>query len=262
MFQKRVGSPSFARRFAWVFLSALLVWPARADDPKAGQVMYECSGYVVATRQVVVSSRVSGQVIELDAEEGKAIQKGHVLARLDPSEYKTKVEIAAAGLKLARARLDKIKAKGNEHDFAVAEAEVARARAEVEQAQRHLDATTIRAPLAGTILRKKTEVGNLVSQRAFDIPSGICEIADLRELEVTVDIPERDISRLTRGQACLIQLDAFPRTTYQGQVSRIMPVADRARGAIPVRVKIAVPARDTQLRPEMRAVVKFLKDAA
>jgi RND family efflux transporter MFP subunit len=261
MLQKFVASPSSARRFVWFLLPALLAWPARADDPKAGQVVYECSGYVVPVRQVLVSSRISSQVIELDAEEGKAVQKGHVLARLDPTEYKMKLEIAAAGLEIARARLVKIKAKGNEHDFAIAGAEVARAKAEVEQAQWQLDGTTIRAPLSGTILMKRTEAGNRVNHRAFGGSSGICEIADLRELEVAVDIVERDISRFAKGQPCLIQLDAYPRTTYQGQVSRIMPVADRAKGTIPLRVKIVVPAKDTRLRPEMRAVVKFLKDS-
>jgi RND family efflux transporter MFP subunit len=259
MSQKHVLSSFPARRFAWLLLPTLFVLPIQADDPKGGRVVYECVGYVVCTRQVVVSSKVSGQVIELNAEEGKLVHKGDVLARLEATEYKPKLDAAVAGLQLARAKL---KTSSNEKDIAIAEAEVAVARAKVEQAQWQLDATTIRAPINGTILAKKTEAGNIVSHRAFQVSAGICEMADLRELEVTVDIPERDIGIVAKGQACRIQLDAFPKTTYKGQVSRIMPIADRAKGTIPVRVKIEVPDKDTQLRLEMRANVKFIGEDA
>jgi RND family efflux transporter MFP subunit len=236
----------------------LLALPALADEPRGRQVAYECAGYVVPIRPVVVSPKVSGQVIELNAEEGTVVHKGDVLARLENGAYKAQLEAAKAGLQLALAKLAKIKSGVNEKDLAIAEAEVARAKAEVEKAQWQLDATVVRAPLSGTILAKKTELGSIVSPRALNVSPSICELADLRELEVTIDVPERDVSRVAKGQACLIQLDAFPKTTYKGRVSRLMPVADRARGTIPVRVKIEVPDKDTQLRPEMRAVVKIL----
>ena len=54
----------------------------------------------------------------------------------------------------------------------------------------------IRAPSDGTILSKKTEVGNLVNPAAFNVAAGICEMADLTELEVDVSVPERDLERV------------------------------------------------------------------
>jgi HlyD family secretion protein len=58
-----------------------------------------------------------------------------------------------------------------------------------------------------------------------------------------------------------VRAEAFPDRPYQGFVSRIMPQADRAKGAVPVRVKIKIPPEEAgvYLRPEMGAVVVFLK---
>jgi RND family efflux transporter MFP subunit len=245
-------------RFAGVFLLAFLTSPIRADDPKGEPVVFEAAGYVVPCRLVTVSSKVSGQLIQINLEEGKFVKKGEVLARLEDTEFRTKLDAAKAELLIATTQLLKTKAEGKEEDVIIAEARVALARAKMQQAQVQLNATIIVAPISGTILTKKTEVGNVVNPRAFNLSPSICEMADLRELEVTIDVSERDISRLAKGQACLIQLDAFPKTTYKGQVARILPVADRAKGTFPVRVKIAVPDKDTQLKPEMHALVKFL----
>jgi len=86
-------------------------------------------------------------------------------------------------------------------------------------------------------------------------------MADLSDLEVELSIQERDIARVYKGQACRIRPEAFPERIYKGYVSRLMPIADRAKGAIPVRVKVEVP-RDEEgvyLKPEMGAIVTFLK---
>src|SRR5262249_3512664 len=54
---------------------------------------------------------------------------------------------------------------------------------------------------------------------------------------------ERDIAQVFQGQECRIVAEAFPnRKPYEGVVSRLMPTADRAKGAIPVRVKVKIPA--------------------
>jgi multidrug resistance efflux pump len=85
-------------------------------------------------------------------------------------------------------------------------------------------------------------------------------MADLSDLEVDLSIQERDIARVFVGQACQVRAEAYPDRTYRGVVSRLMPIADRAKGAIPVRVKLTVPAEEegVYLKPEMGAVVTFL----
>ena len=84
-------------------------------------------------------------------------------------------------------------------------------------------------------------------------------MADLSKLEVDLNIQERDVARVFKGQICQVRAEAFPRRVYDGVVSRLMPIADRAKGAVPVRVKLSIPAEEEgiYLKPEMGATVAF-----
>jgi multidrug resistance efflux pump len=142
----------------------------------------------------------------------------------------------------------------------VAKAEVQQAEAELAKAEWRLSNCTIRAPISGTILKKNAEEGNIVNSIAFNGSFSLCEMADLADLEVDLSIQERDISRIFKGQKCKVRAEAFPDRVYEGEVSRLMPIADRAKGAVPVRVKVAVSPEEegVYLKPEMGAVVSFL----
>ena len=144
--------------------------------------------------------------------------------------------------------------------IAAAKAEVSQAEAELAKAKWRLDNCTIRAPITGTILKKNAEEGNIVNSIAFNGSFSLCEMADLADLEVDLSIQERDISRIFKGQKCKIRAEAFPDRVYEGEVSRLMPIADRAKGAVPVRVKVVVSPEEegVYLKPEMGAIVSFL----
>ena len=154
----------------------------------------------------------------------------------------------------------------------VARAQVLEARANVAQAEKQLKNCTIIAPTNGVILTKKAELGGYVNPLAQAAAIYLCEMADLADLEVELDIQERDISRVTPGQHCRIMPEAgqhdeaFLKTHpdgYLGYVSRRLPVANRAKGAITVRVKVDVPLSeansDYYLLPDMGVLVSFLK---
>jgi len=142
----------------------------------------------------------------------------------------------------------------------VARAQVRQVEAELAKAQWRLDNCIIRAPISGTILRKNAEEGNIVNPIAFNGSYSLCEMADLSDLEVDLTIQERDIRKIFKGQKCKVRAEAFLDRVYEGHVSRLMPIADRAKGAIPVRVKVRVPAEEegVYLKPEMGALVSFL----
>ena len=141
----------------------------------------------------------------------------------------------------------------------VAEAEVNSARADLVKAEWRLANCTIVAPITGTILKKNVEEGNIVNPVAFNGSFSVCEMADLANLEVDMSIQERDISRVFKDQRCIVRSDAYPERPYTGYVSRLMPIADRAKGSVSVRVKIRIPAEEegVYLKPEMRALVTF-----
>ncbi len=143
----------------------------------------------------------------------------------------------------------------------IARAQMNQAEAELAKAEWRLSNCIIRAPISGTILKKNAEEGSLVNPIAMQGFFSLCEMADLSDLEVELTIQERDISKISKGQKCQIRAEAFPDRTYHGAVSRLMPMADRSKGAIPVRVKIQVPPAEegVYLKPEMGALVSFLK---
>jgi HlyD family secretion protein len=141
-----------------------------------------------------------------------------------------------------------------------ARAELRQSEADVARAKWRLDNCTIRAPISGTILKKNAEEGNIVNPVAFNGSFSLCDMADLADLEVSLDIQERDISKVFAGQKCTVRAEAFPSRSYEGYVDRLMPIADRAKGAIPVRVKVKVAKEEegVYLKPEMGAIVTFL----
>ncbi len=146
----------------------------------------------------------------------------------------------------------------------MAKAQVQQVEAELRRAKWRLDNCVITAPISGTILKKNAELGNLVNPIAFNGSFSLCDIADLSKLEVDLSVQERDISRVFKGQKCRVRAEAYPKRVYEGVVSRLMPIADRAKGALPVRVRLTVPAEEEGmfLKPEMGALVTFYNPAA
>ncbi len=259
-------------RLACLVLLALIASPAAplgaaGGGAKGPKVVFSLSGYIIPTRTVQVSPKVAGHITELYFVEGKLVKAGDVLAGLDPTEYSTDVQRALAGLALAKAKYEQSKADyerkkpgSGKPALEIAQAQVAQAQADLEKCKWRLDNCMIRAPISGTILKKSTEKGNLVNPLAFNVSANICEMADLHDLEVEVAVPERDVSKVRSGQLCLIRVDATPGVDYKGQVARLLPVADRAKGTVGVRVRLEVPAQGPPLRPESRAIVHFLAD--
>lgn len=146
----------------------------------------------------------------------------------------------------------------------VAHAAVIQAEANLEKAKWRLENCTLRAPISGTILKKNAEEGNLVNPVAFSGSTSVCDIADLSDLEIDLNIQERDVSKVYVNQQCEVRSEAYPKRVYKATVSRLMPIADRAKGAIPVRVAVKVPEDEEgiYLKPEMSAIVVFFGSTA
>ncbi len=161
----------------------------------------------------------------------------------------------AYALMLAGPRVEKIEA---------ARAEVGQVQADFDKSQWRFDNCVVKAPVSGTILKKNAEEGNIVNPIVFNGSYSICTMANLADLEVDLTIQERDIAHVFVGQFCQVHTDAYPDRIYDGFVSRLMPTADRAKGAIPVRVKLRVPSEEegVYLKPEMGAIVSFYEKKA
>jgi multidrug efflux pump subunit AcrA (membrane-fusion protein) len=136
------------------------------------------------------------------------------------------------------------------------------AEADLVKAKWKLANCEVIAPSNGTILRKNAEEGNVVNPLAQQGSYSLCDLADLSDIEVELDVQERDVAKVFDGQRCSINTIAYPKRPYEGYVSRQMPIADRGKGSVSVRVKVIVPPGEEgiYLKPDMSAIVRFYGD--
>jgi RND family efflux transporter MFP subunit len=268
----------------------------RSGAAGAPNAILNASGYVTARRRATVSSKVTGKVIEVFVEEGKAVKRGQVLARLDDSQLRAMQSVEQAQLSAAQkaaaeneARLkeaeltlarrqqlvkDKVVSKA-ELDSAEAEvdslkARIAMARQQVEVAQRQLDARqtdlndmVVRAPFDGVAISKDAQPGEMISPVSAGggfTRTGICTIVDMSSLEIEVDVSESYINRVKPGQPVEAVLDAYPEWRIASKVITSVPSADRQKAT--VRVRIAFDQLDPRILPDMGVKVSFLSEAA
>lgn len=248
------------------------------------------NGYVVARTKASVSSKVPGRLASLAYEEGDRVPAGAIIAVLEAAEYEAAVglaeaellaaqaarhEAAAALLQAQRAHV-RAQALSSESLLAVEALEDAATAVDVLQARleastarlqvaRHaltiaranLENTRVRAPFAGTVLRKDAEVGEVVAPSVGGglTRGAVVTMADLSTLEVEVDVNEAYIASIERDQAAEVTLDAYPRERFPGRVRQVVPTADRQKATVLVRV--AIDSADPRILPEMGARVSF-----
>ena len=101
------------------------------------------------------------------------------------------------------------------------EAKLAIARIDLRGAQAALDNLTIRAPIAGTVLRLGVKVGELASPQ---VPQPLVVLGDLSRLRVRVELDQRDYGAVTQGQSVLVRSAAVPGREFAGKVFSIAPI--------------------------------------
>jgi RND family efflux transporter MFP subunit len=136
------------------------------------------------------------------------------------------------------------------------------AQAELSVSQAQLQNTIIKAPFAGTVVKKMAEVGESVAP----IPPGvnistasgaIVALADLATLEMEADVSEANVARLDEGQPAEVTVEAFPDKRFRAVLRQIIPTADRTKAT--VLTKVTLLEKDENLKPEMSAKVTFLE---
>jgi RND family efflux transporter MFP subunit len=266
-----------------------------SESATSSASLLDASGYVVARREATVSSKITGKVLEVLIEEGQRVAANEVLARLDDSNARARLEQASAQIAQAQANLhaarialddarpiyqreeqerkqalisaqdfDSAKATYNaaETALAVAQRVADVARASLLVAQRDEDDTVVRAPFAGVVTVKAAQPGEMVSPISAGggfTRTGIGTIVDMDSLEVEVDVNENFINRVRPGQPVTIRLNAYPDWAIAGEVIAIIPTADRSKAT--VKVRVAFRQKDPRILPEMGARVAFLEDS-
>ena len=270
---------------AWVILlpRAPLVRVVLAGATGGGTLSSEgisANGYVVARTKASVSARIPGRLQYLGVAEGTKVRAGDVIARIESGDFEAQLASAKAAaaeidaqLLQARRYFERARAlrgqglnsdadlENAETRVSVLGAQLNAAHAQVELARVNLENTRVRAPFDGTVLRKDAEVGEIVAPASAGgglTRTAIVTMADLASLEVEIDVNESYIAQVRNGQPARIALDAYPDTSFAGNVRQVVPTADRQKAT--VQVKVSILDRDPRILPEMGAKVLFAKD--
>lgn len=208
----------------------------------------------------LVRARADRENARLDFERLKRLLGSGVMSQQEVDNARARFEMAAAAVDSARQTYDLLEEGTRSEEIRQARADVERTRAAVDYAQTMLDATEIRAPVSGTVLRRIAEVGEMLTT-SFAGDSGAksaaVALADLTDLQVEMDISQTDFGRINPDLACEMSPEAFPDRKYRCEIDEISPEANRQNASIQVKVKVLEP--DDYLRPEMSARVTFLR---
>jgi HlyD family secretion protein len=195
----------------------------------------------------------------LDLERFERLHADGAVSRQTLDVAKNRHEVALAQQAAAQKGYELLRVGPRREQIDSARAQVREAEAVVRAAQVDLDSTVIRAPIAGTVLERLVEPGEIVTISFIGgrgAKSAVLSLADLGVLDVEVDVSQNEIGKVRLDQPASIVADAFPDRTYQGRVTEMAPEANRQKATLQVKVRVARP--DGVIRPEMNAKVTFL----
>ena len=261
------------------------------------------SGQVRPRVKVDVSADITGRIIRLEVKEGDQVTKGQFLLQIDPQQYEAALQrslaaLASAKANFAQARANLLQASRNfdrsseikkatptlisdeqleqlrtavEVNTALSDAakfSVEQSEAAVRDARFALSRTTILAPMSGRITRLNVENGETAIQGTLNKDAAtLLTISDLSILETKIKVDETDVSRIKLGDSAVVQIDAFPDTTFVGRVVRIAnssvkaaTAATTADQAVDYEVVVQLVNAPNETRPDFSATAKVITD--
>lgn len=245
------------------------------------------STYIVANttleaiRDVTIYSRLNAIISELPVEEGDAVHKDQVVARLDDreilnelSQAEIAVEQAEVSVNQAEVRSELSKASyqralslfeqkltsreefdqaglNNRTDALALEnarRQLEATKARLEAVRIQLDYTTVVSPIDGVITERLQDVGDRVNAS-----EAIFNVLEFPPLWARIFVPEKSLPQLKIGQKAELEMETYPGQRFQGQIKMISPTIDSASGTVKVTIEVNRPGN--LLRPGMFGTV-------
>ena len=260
------------------------------------------SGQVRPQTKVDLSADITGKITTLSVKEGQMVSKGQFLLQIDPQQAEATVTRAEAAMAAAQAQaaqakanliqsqksLERMAAMRKTNAQLVSEEQmeqlrtsvdvntamlessahlVEQSRAALKESRTMLGKTTIYAPMAGRVTRLNVESGETAIQGTFNKDAAtLLTISDMSVLETKVKVDETDVARISIGDSAVVQIDAFPDTTFVGRVTKISNssvkgvAAQSADQAVDYEVTIQLVNAPPETRPDFSATAKVVTD--
>ena len=269
----------------WWWLARSVSYVTEPVTRGALTVTVVATGTVQPTRQVEVSSELSGTLIAVEADYNDRVEAGAVLARLDDTKLRAQVTNAEGALIAARARVDQAQAaldqaqsnyeargaldrlgttsrldflgyeatyKSARAALEIARADVTLAEAALSSVRSDLEKTAIRSPVKGVVLDRTADAGKIVAS-SLNAPTLFVIAEDLAEMELRVDVDEADIGKVTVGNPARFTVEAYPGRGFDATITEVRYAPETTEGVVTYKAILAVDNTDLSLRPGMTA---------
>ncbi|MQL46873.1 efflux RND transporter periplasmic adaptor subunit [Photorhabdus khanii] len=251
--------------------------------------MVGAAGVIQPTSQVNVGSQISGQLIQLHVEVGDVVEAGKLVASIDDTFYRTKVEAS-------RARLEKLCAMLKEEQYTYellsitekrqrqlnlrsatsqqlldeatfgvkkSQARIESLKADIRQNEHilhneevSLSYAQIYSPIAGVVTAIHVDPGQTLNVNQ-QTPV-LMQIADLKNMTVYAKVSEADINQIALGQKASFRIYGANKHIWHGNVKKIMYKPDLINNAVYYTVLFDVPNDNFLLKPSMSADVTIV----
>lgn len=226
-----------------------LVEPARLERS------LPLTGTLVPLTEATVKAKVAGELVEVPVREGQSVQRGQVLARIDPTEVQARVAAREADVAAARAQLvwaEKNRATQqallekrfisqnafdnvqSNHD--VAAARLRAAEADLVVARKSLGDSVLVAPFAGIVAERHAQPGERVA-----LDAKLITVVDLARMELEAALPAAAVGQAKIGQTVAFRVDGFGEREFTGRIERINPATTAGSRSVSVYAVIDNP---------------------
>jgi len=257
---------------------------------RTGDVTAQVSadGSVEAVNEVAANFGTSGTIATLSVKVGDAVTKGEVIATIDAAAAERSLEVAGLQLKAAKEQLSSAEdgttttdptthvttTTVNASQVASAKAQVIQAQATYDDAKDAVAATTLYAPISGTVLEVNGKVGQTSGSSSgssgssqpgsttSSSSSDLVVVANLAALQVSVSVPESDIGSLAVGQAATVTFPAVSGATAKGKITSIDPVGTTSNSVVTFGVVVRLSGVPKSIRLGQSASVTITTDSA
>jgi HlyD family secretion protein len=233
----------------------------KASSDLSGTMANEKSVESAAAKDRANALNANAQWLRVDAlfkegvvskQDDDAARAASDAAQAQVTSDEAQIDAAKQTVLSAQAQVSVVKSQLNS-----AQAQEQQAQAALSQAKINLAHTQITAPVDGTVIARHMDVGQTVAA-SLSAPT-IFEIAqDLTKMQVDTNVDESDIANIVAGQNATFTVDAYPTTTFRGQVANVRKAPIVTQNVVTYDVVISVSNVDLKLLPGMTASARIL----
>ncbi len=197
-------------------------------------------------QQNMQQAQINLQNVQRQYERTKELRRKEFVGQAALDDAQQKLDLAQSQLRSTQVQAATNAPEGS--DTQIAQVALEQAQAGLQMAQARLSYTRIAAPIAGTLIARNVERGDVVQPGKM-----LMVLSPAGQTQLVLQIDEKNLASLQLGQTALASADAYPEQRFGAQVAYINPAVDPQRGSVEIKLNVAQPP--AYLRQDMTVSV-------